>query len=46
MNFCGEKNYSSRPGANGVEVGEMGHPTKDSGICVDNARCFKIFRNC
>ena len=21
----------------------MGHPTKDSGICVDNARCFKIF---
>ena len=26
-----------------AEVGEMGHPAKDSGKCVDNARCFKIF---
>ena len=21
----------------------MGHPAKDSGICVDNAQCFKNF---
>ena len=46
LNFCNEKIYSSRPGASGAEVGEMGHPAKDSGICVDNAQCFKIFQNC
>ena len=46
LNFCDEKIYSSWPRANGAEVGEMGHPAKDSGICVDNARCFKIFQNC
>ena len=22
----------------------MGHPAQGRGICVDNARCFKIFR--
>ena len=37
MNFCDEKIYSSGPGAKGAQVGEMGHPAKDSGICVDNA---------
>ena len=43
VNFCDEKIYSSLPGANGVEVGGMGHPAKDSSIYVDNAQCFKIF---
>ena len=42
-NFCDEKIYSSWPGANGAEVGEMGHPAQGRGICVDNARCFRIF---
>ena len=33
-------------GPTGAEVGEMGHPAQGRGICVDNARFFKIFRNC
>ena len=43
VNFCDEKMYSSWPGANRAEVGEMGHPAQGRGICVDNARGFKIF---
>ena len=43
MNFCDEKNNSSRPGVNWAEVGEMGHPAQGRGICVDNAQCFRIF---
>ena len=43
MNFCDEKIYLSWPGANGAEVGEMGHPAQGRGICVDNAQGFKIF---
>ena len=43
VNFCGEKNNSSWPGANWAEIGEMGHPAQGRGICVDNARCFRIF---
>ena len=37
LNFCDEKIYSSRPGANGVDLGEMGHPAQSRHICVDNA---------
>ena len=37
LNFCDEKIYSSCPGAEGAEVGEMGHPAQGRGICVDNA---------
>ena len=43
VNFCDEKIYLSWPGANGAEVGEMGHPAQGRGICVDNAWGFKIF---
>ena len=43
LNFCNEKIYLSWPGANGAEVGEMGHLAKDSGICVDNDVVLKFF---
>ena len=26
-----------------AEVGKIGHPAQGRGICVDNARCFRIF---
>ena len=45
LNFCDEKNYLSWPGANRAEVGEMGHPAQGRGICVDNARYFKILKS-
>ena len=41
--FLWWKKNSSWPGANWAEVGEMGHPAQGGGICVDNARCFRIF---
>ena len=43
LNFYDEKIYSSWPGANGAEVGKMGHSAQGRGICVDNARCLRIF---
>ena len=30
-------------GPRGLRLKKMGHPAQGRGICVDNARCFKIF---